>query len=207
MQTALLAIRKKFVKLGEGTQNTWLCSTKLMGNFLSNSALKCPLNLVKWSFCHTWNKRVLRLVVSRTFLCFSWNSCQPSLTPYSRNIFGREKNSTVVKTELIFCLGIEFLAGYNFLFREQIRFQRHLTEIRREWCCFNSTNCSLQFSIFVSPIYTFSMGRNIIVYTPSQSTNGEKYFDHISRMENASPDGKKYLFLQFPFQKPLLSHL
>ena len=34
-------------------------------------------------------------------------------------------------------------------------------------------------STFVSPIYTFSLAGNINVYTPIQSTNMEKYFNHI----------------------------
>ena len=38
-------------------------------------------------------------------------------------------------------------------------------------------------STFVSPDYTFSLARNIIVYTPIQGTNREKYFDHNSNNE------------------------
>ena len=34
-------------------------------------------------------------------------------------------------------------------------------------------------STFVSPIYAFSLARNIIGYTPIQGTNREKYFNHI----------------------------
>ena len=34
-------------------------------------------------------------------------------------------------------------------------------------------------NIFVSPIYTFSLAGNIIVYTPNQGKNREKYFNHI----------------------------
>ena len=37
-------------------------------------------------------------------------------------------------------------------------------------------NKSLFFRTFISPTYTFSLARNIIVYTPSQSTIREKYF-------------------------------
>ena len=32
---------------------------------------------------------------------------------------------------------------------------------------------------FISPIYKFSLAGNIIVYTPNQGTNREKYFNHI----------------------------
>ena len=32
---------------------------------------------------------------------------------------------------------------------------------------------------FVSPIFTFSLAGNIIVYSPIQGTNMEKYFNHI----------------------------
>ena len=34
-------------------------------------------------------------------------------------------------------------------------------------------------STFVSPIYTFSLAGNIIVYTPNQGKIREKYFNHI----------------------------
>ena len=35
-------------------------------------------------------------------------------------------------------------------------------------------------STFISPIYTFSLAGNIVVYTPSKGTNREKYFNHIN---------------------------
>ena len=34
-------------------------------------------------------------------------------------------------------------------------------------------------STLISPVYAFSLTGNIMVYTPSQSTNTEKYFNHI----------------------------
>ena len=34
-------------------------------------------------------------------------------------------------------------------------------------------------STFIYPIYTFRWRENIIVYTPNQDTNREKYFNHI----------------------------
>ena len=71
-----LRVQKKFVKFGQSTQNTWLCSTKFLGQFFSNIASNLHWNLCNWHFGHTWNERVLRLAVPRTFLCFSWNNCQ-----------------------------------------------------------------------------------------------------------------------------------
>ena len=35
-------------------------------------------------------------------------------------------------------------------------------------------------NIFISPTYTFSLAVNIVVYTPSQGSNREKYFIHIN---------------------------
>ena len=53
-------------------------------------------------------------------------------------------------------------------------------------------------STLVFPIYTFSMAGNIIVYTPSQSTNREKYFNHTIYKETMPTlTGKKTLFYQF----------
>ena len=37
---------------------------------------------------------------------------------------------------------------------------------------------------FVSSIYTFFLVGNIIVFTPSQGTNREKYFEKLTRKEN-----------------------
>ena len=53
-------------------------------------------------------------------------------------------------------------------------------------------------SIFVSPIYTFSPAGNLIVYTPSQDTNMEKFFNYINYKEkNANSGGKLTLFHPF----------
>ena len=46
-------------------------------------------------------------------------------------------------------------------------------------------------SAFVSPIYTFSLAGNVIVYTTIQGTNREKYFDDNNyKSENAHAGGK-----------------
>ena len=49
-----------------------------------------------------------------------------------------------------------------------------------------NNNCT-----FGSPIYTFPWRENIIVYTPDQGTNREKYFDRniYQRKKNADSDG------------------
>ena len=46
--------------------------------------------------------------------------------------------------------------------------------------CYTIIMIIIKNSTFVSPIYTFSQAGNIIVYTPSQDTNREKYFNHIN---------------------------
>ena len=45
---------------------------------------------------------------------------------------------------------------------------------------------------FISPIYTFPWQENIIVYTPDQGLNGEKYFNHniYQREKDAGSGGK-----------------
>ena len=46
-------------------------------------------------------------------------------------------------------------------------------------------------STFVSPIYTFSLAGNIIVYTPNQGKNREKHLNHIVyKRKNADSGGK-----------------
>ena len=41
-------------------------------------------------------------------------------------------------------------------------------------------NNLINISTFVSPIYTFSLALNILVYTPSQGKNREKYLNQIT---------------------------
>ena len=76
-----LRVQKKFVKFGQRTQNTSLCSTNFLGQFFSNLASNLLWNLCNLLFGHIWNERVLRLDVPRTFFCFSWNNCQFLLIP------------------------------------------------------------------------------------------------------------------------------
>ena len=47
------------------------------------------------------------------------------------------------------------------------------------------------FATFISPIYTFSLAENIIVYMPSQGTKREKYFCKLQHQsQNADSGGK-----------------
>ena len=50
----------------------------------------------------------------------------------------------------------------------------------------NTKGCNLynNESTFVSPIYTFSLAGNIIIKTPIQGANREKYFIHIFYRRN-----------------------
>ena len=54
-----------------------------------------------------------------------------------------------------------------------------------------ATNLYDNNSTFVSPIYTFSLAGNIIVYTPNQGTNEEKYFNHIIYQGKNADSGRK----------------
>ena len=67
---------------------------------------------------------------------------------------------------------------------------------------YNNNNTS------VSPIYTFSLAGNIIVYMPNQGTNGKKYFNHIV-YKGAMPTlvGNKHLSVQFFLYGPRPFHL
>ena len=52
-----------------------------------------------------------------------------------------------------------------------------------------ATELYINISAFVSPIYTFSLAGNIIVFTPIHSTNREKYLNH-NIWRNADSGGK-----------------
>ena len=63
-------------------------------------------------------------------------------------------------------------------------------------------------SAFVSPIHTFSLAGNIIVYTPIQGASREKYFYRIiykGKMPTLA--GNYHLFLHFFLHRPRLFHL
>ena len=61
---------------------------------------------------------------------------------------------------------------------------------------------------FVSPIYTFSMTGNIIVYTPIQRTNREKYFSQfIFKRKMPTLAGNEHLSVHFFIHRPRLFHL
>ena len=63
-------------------------------------------------------------------------------------------------------------------------------------------------SNFVSPIYTFSLAGNIIVYTPNQGENREKYFNHINYQgKTPTLTGNKHPSVHFFFHRPRLFHL
>ena len=63
-------------------------------------------------------------------------------------------------------------------------------------------------STFVSPIYTVSLVGNMIVYTPIQGTNREKYFNHIihkGRMPTLA--GNKHFSVHFFRHRQRLFHI
>ena len=63
-------------------------------------------------------------------------------------------------------------------------------------------------STFIAPIYTFSLAGNIIVYTPIQGTNREKYFNqYIYTGKMPTMAGNKHLSVNFFFHRPRLPDL
>ena len=65
-----------------------------------------------------------------------------------------------------------------------------------------NNNCT-----FISPINTFPWRENIIVYTPNQGTNREKYLNHIVyQRRDANSAGKKHLSIHFFLLGPRLFH-
>ena len=70
-----------------------------------------------------------------------------------------------------------------------------------------ATNLYIDNSTFVSPIHTFSLAGNIIVYTPNQGINREKCFIHIM-YEGKMPTlaGNKDRSVHFFLHGPCLFH-
>ena len=69
-----------------------------------------------------------------------------------------------------------------------------------------ATKLYINNSSLVSPIYTFSLARKIIVYTPHQGTNREKYFNHNNYKEKmATLAGSKHLSVHFSSMDRVIS--
>ena len=63
-------------------------------------------------------------------------------------------------------------------------------------------------STFGSPIYTFSMAGNIIIYKPIQGTNRRKYFNHITyKGTMPTPEENKQLSVYLFLHRQRLFHL
>ena len=58
-------------------------------------------------------------------------------------------------------------------------------------------------SIFVSPIYAFSLAADTIVYTPSQGINREMYCNQTIYKKTPSPAGNKHHSIHFSIDKPI----
>ena len=89
------------------------------------------------------------------------------------------------------------------------RFQRKQTvNDFRNKCNTKNYNLYNKINTFVSPIYTFSFAGNKIVYTPNQSSDREKYFNHIiykGKMPTLA--GNKHLSVHFFLHGSRLFHL
>ena len=80
---------------------------------------------------------------------------------------------SVVETEWVFQT---FNKGDQLFFlKEKIQRKQTVNDFKKVkgYKLYNKNNT------FASPIYTFSLAGNIIDYTPNQSTNRVKYFNHI----------------------------
>ena len=74
--------------------------------------------------------------------------------------------------------------------REKFQRKQTVNDFKNE-CSTKRYNLYNPNGTFVSPIFTFSLAGNIVVYTPIQGTNRKKYFNHIIyEGKNADSGGK-----------------
>ena len=64
-------------------------------------------------------------------------------------------------------------------FKEKFQSKQTVNVFRKYNTVPKATKLYNNHSTFSSPIYTFCLAGNIIVYTPTQGTNREKYSNHI----------------------------
>ena len=159
--------------------------TEFLSRFLSDSAFNLLENFCATFLVDSRNGRLSRLAVPRLFLlCFSC-SCYQFLFVSQYCHLLKRKFSAVVKSK-------------SFLFSEHTR---KYTKIELSKIIASTTSDSqlnnrmitrfLNFSTFVSPIYTFSLVVNVSVCTPNQSKQeGKVLYSYLLRSKNADSDGK-----------------
>ena len=101
---------------------------------------------------------------------------------------GRKLTTVETKFSVIF---IQFEERKSEAYKKNDKFQFFLQLTDEKDATTNNHPNIFIFCTFISPIYTFSLAGKITVDTPSQGTNWENNFNHISyKGENADFGGK-----------------
>ena len=131
-------------------------------SFFTDSAFYLLKKLCDILLVNSRNGRVSWLAVPRMFLlCISCNGCQLSFVS-QRCHFWRENAMQLWRLNyFLFVSQVEIITENGFFKINNQSQSIHSTD--------NQSDVKiLSFSIFISPIYTFSVAGNIIVYTPSK---------------------------------------
>ena len=147
-----------------------------------------------------------------TLSCVSLETAANFHLSHSAAITRKRESSTVLKTELGFYFIIPdgVFSGIQSPLLERKSFNPYKQLLRKKNSSNKTKGCKLDLknSTFVSPIYTFSLAANLIVYMPFQGTNKEKYFNYIIyKGEVPTLAGNKHLSVHSFFRKPRLFHL
>ena len=206
-------VQKKFVELWRSTQNMWLRLTNFPKQFFSNPPFYFLWYLGDVLFSHTGTN----VFCDWPFLALSCVSLETA--PKFRLFLSvaimqnRENFNSFEDWIRIFYLNSKrYSNGVLSPLSEGKGFNQY-KQLKKRWSRISLTilRAAIQFnnnSTFVSPIYTFSSARNIIVYTPIQGTNREKYFNHnIYKGKMPTLAGNKHLSVHFFFRRAHLLHL
>ena len=92
--------------------------------------------------------------------------------------------------------------------REKFQSKQTVNVFKKSNTIPKATKLYINSSTFVSPIYTFFLAGNTIVYIAIQGANKEKYFIHIIyKGKMPTLEGNTHIFVHFFFERPRLFHL
>ena len=109
-----LCAQKKFTKLRQNTQITWLCPADFFGKFFSYYPFDVFRNLWRCFLSHFWIKRVLWPTVPCIFRCFTRNCLYYPLIPRScHNTEGKVLSAEKTELRFIFITKVLISSSYE----------------------------------------------------------------------------------------------
>ena len=184
----------------QSTQNAELCLSQSLKQFFNDSAINLLENLCYTFLVDSGYGRLQWAAVPRIFLLFFWEAAKFGLLLSFASFW--TKNAQEYWRLNYFCF-------FNKLESTPKRSSsnKQLVSINKSQLIYKVTASFLENSTCLFAIFTIPLTGNMIVYNPSQLTNGENYFNYFTYKENVPTlTGNKHFSVHFfrnrsrPFQ-------